>query len=480
VSLDSETKLLAFVLMPFNDEGNVIFDELIAVPLKDVGYEVRKADSVIDQQSVLSDIVLGIDSADLIVADLTGLNPNVFYELGIAHGLGVPTVLITQSLDEIPFDLKTYRTSVYSTRFDEAEKLKAFLREVGEQAADGKVKFASPVSDFLRDSPAAARLTGSVASSSGPTVDQEPETNDSEEVEGGLSEDPDLGTLDFIHLYLQGAETTTILLTEIGGETNAMGEKIAVHTERMQEAIGSDKPGAVAQVHRISTEVAADLDAYAAALKRNLPPLEKESNAMIDYGLKWLSAAGPDQSAEDLEGFRMSLATMYLALTESIPQTRAYRDSFQGSRGITSQLTKASDRVVTLLDRLLTVMERTQSFASRGCDISQEILNAGSLHVVVEPTVKVFTDATATEEHSFSGILVATFDRGVAEAVFPYLGPPLQKHAEVSWEFEEKREYPEAWFLHPYTDVVDRAWQTTNEFIGKELKQPVELDEGDV
>ena len=41
---------------------------------------------------------MGIDTADLLIADLTDLNPNVFYELGIAHGLGIPTVLLTQSI----------------------------------------------------------------------------------------------------------------------------------------------------------------------------------------------------------------------------------------------------------------------------------------------------------------------------------------------------------------------------------------------
>jgi hypothetical protein len=72
--------LSAFVLMPFDDESTIVHNELIAPALEGVGYDVRRADSVIDQRSVLSDIVLGIDGADLIVADLTGLNPNVFYE----------------------------------------------------------------------------------------------------------------------------------------------------------------------------------------------------------------------------------------------------------------------------------------------------------------------------------------------------------------------------------------------------------------
>src|SRR3712207_7145003 len=46
------------------------------------------------------------------------LNPNVFYELGLCHGLRVPTVLLAQSMGEVPFDLRSYRVQIYETRFD--------------------------------------------------------------------------------------------------------------------------------------------------------------------------------------------------------------------------------------------------------------------------------------------------------------------------------------------------------------------------
>jgi hypothetical protein len=459
--------LSAFVLMPFNEESTAIFDQLIAQPLIEVGYRVRKADSVIDQRSVLSDIVLGINSADLIVADLTELNPNVFYELGIAHGLGVPTVLITQSLDEVPFDLKTYRTSEYSTRFDEAENLKVFLKEVGNEAAGGRVKFASPVSDYLRESPAALRL------SSGSHEEMSLAHAKSEVEEQPEEDKGELGILDFLHLYIQSAQETTSTLTKINNETAGIGDRIASHTEHMNTVSASEKPGMVAQIHRIATDVAKDLGAYGDVLKQEVPVLEQQSALMMDNGLKWLSAAGQSQTNDELESFRFSLATTYTILIESIPQTRGYRDSFNEVKGMTSQLNKAADRVVSYLSRFLTVMEKTQSFAGRGCDIAQELAEAGPMHVVVEPEIKCFRDAVGLEEQPFTGVLLATFDRGVEKTALPYAGNPLLKHSQVSWELDEAQKYPESWYLDPYVNDLKLAWEHAAQlFVGKEVQPP--------
>jgi hypothetical protein len=469
---ESNRILSAFVLMPFNEEATAIFDQLIAEPLIEVGYDVRRADSVIDQQSVLSDIVQGINGADLIVADLTDLNPNVFYELGIAHGLGVPTVLITQSLDEVPFDLKSYRTSEYSARFDEAEKLKGFLKEVGNEAAGGRVKFASPVSDFLRESPAARRL--SRYEGEGPIAEIQAPEQTSQDVD--IEAEP--GILDFLHFYVMSAEKTVASLGRINSETSAIGDRIASHTERMNSATATDKPGGVAQMHRIATDVATDLSAYGDVLKQEVPVLEEQSALMIDNGLKWLSAAGDVQPEDELEGFRISLATMYLVLATSIPQSRSYRDSFKEVRGMTSQLNKAADRVISYLGRLLTVMEKSQSFAGRGCDIAQELGKADALHLVGESEIRCFHDPQGTEEQPFTAILIATFDRGVEEVVLPYAGEPLPKRSVVSWAVDDNDEYPESWYLDPYSETIQRAWERAPRFVGVELRSPQD-DVGD-
>jgi hypothetical protein len=467
--------LLAFVLMPFEEEFTIVYDELIVAALEEVGYEAKRADSVIDQRSVLSDIILGINGADLIVADLTELNPNVFYELGIAHGLGIPTVLITQSTDELPFDLRTYRASEYSTRFDEASELKAFLRKVGAQAANGGVKFSSPVSDFLPDGPAAKRLQQAMEREASPPGTQ-PARSAAErgktrsEDEDEEEEDGEPGSLDLLHGYVESSQRATGILDKIGSETEAMGSKIQKHTESMQEVIASSKPGSVAQIHRISSDVATDLNAYSSVLKQELPDLEQTSDEMIESGVQWLTRTGEDQDKAEVEGFRLQLAGLYVVIAEAMASMSSYRDSFSEGLGVTSQLDKASNRVTSLLDRLIAVMEKTQSFASRGCDIAQELLNGGELHLVAEPGVVCFADADGSEPQPFSAVLLVTFDRGVAERVLPYGREQLlEKHSEVSWEIDNENRFPRSWYRHPYTGKLEKAWDESPEFVGRQI-----------
>src|SRR5438105_15496566 len=108
----------AFVLMPFDQEFKSIYDDLIRPALEDAGYEVSRADTPLDQQNIMRDVIQGIARADIIIADLSVVNANVSYELGLCHGLRIPTILITQSLEEVPFDLRPYRVQIYDTRFD--------------------------------------------------------------------------------------------------------------------------------------------------------------------------------------------------------------------------------------------------------------------------------------------------------------------------------------------------------------------------
>lgn len=102
------------------------------------------------QQNILADIILPIYSADVVLADLTGLNPNVMYELGIAHSFNKKTNVITRDdLSNLPFDLKQYRAKAYSTHFKRFYELIEYLKKNLIGARDGSVIFSNPVVDFL-------------------------------------------------------------------------------------------------------------------------------------------------------------------------------------------------------------------------------------------------------------------------------------------------------------------------------------------
>lgn len=67
--------------------------------------------------SIVEDIVDGLHKADIVIADLTGRNPNVFYELGARHVLRRGTILVTRSLEDVPFHLQDFRLIPYAYPF---------------------------------------------------------------------------------------------------------------------------------------------------------------------------------------------------------------------------------------------------------------------------------------------------------------------------------------------------------------------------
>lgn len=108
---------LAFVLMPFRDELTEIYNTLIkpTVEKEEFGLVSRRADDIKSNQAIIQDIWKSICEARIVIADLTGLNPNVMYELGVAHTLGKETIIIYRKDEDIrfPFDLAHIRRIEY-------------------------------------------------------------------------------------------------------------------------------------------------------------------------------------------------------------------------------------------------------------------------------------------------------------------------------------------------------------------------------
>jgi hypothetical protein len=102
-----------FVLMPFADKLKAIYDNHIRRVAESLELRIGRADDLFTTHSVMQDIWDSIYSAPIIIADCTGRNPNVFYELGIAHTLGKPVILTTQDADDVPFDIRHLRYIPY-------------------------------------------------------------------------------------------------------------------------------------------------------------------------------------------------------------------------------------------------------------------------------------------------------------------------------------------------------------------------------
>lgn len=105
---------LCFVLMPFLKEMDPIYLDHIKSSVESEGINCQRADEILGTNIITFDIWEKINRARFIIADLTGKNPNVFYEIGLAHALGKEVILITQTMDDVLFDLKSIRCIVYS------------------------------------------------------------------------------------------------------------------------------------------------------------------------------------------------------------------------------------------------------------------------------------------------------------------------------------------------------------------------------
>ena len=141
--------LSAFVIMPFDEELESVYTQFIKPVLEEEGFDVERADDIESQQNILKDILNKIRRSDLIIADLTDLNPNVFYELGLAHAFRKPVLLLTQTIGDVPFDLKSYRLLEYSTHFAKIKDAREKLKSYAEGCRAGKIEFGSPVTDFF-------------------------------------------------------------------------------------------------------------------------------------------------------------------------------------------------------------------------------------------------------------------------------------------------------------------------------------------
>ncbi len=115
-----------FVIMPIRQPGTpeyehfrTIRDTVIEPALVGLAYNVVRADDISRSGAVTADIVELIGNAELVVADLTDLNPNVFYELGARHALrkNGTIMLVDETRSDIPFDLQVdFRTQVARSR----------------------------------------------------------------------------------------------------------------------------------------------------------------------------------------------------------------------------------------------------------------------------------------------------------------------------------------------------------------------------
>lgn len=153
------TPKICYVIMPFSktrscseEEWTRIFEDLIkpAVEQAGLGYVCRRSEATTG--SIIKQIIEHLHDSDVVVADVTNQNANVFYELGVRHALKNRTIIIAQKRKHIPSDLLGYASHVYDWRTDGGRMdLRKKIRQLLEHMEKDPDRSDNPVSDFLGD-----------------------------------------------------------------------------------------------------------------------------------------------------------------------------------------------------------------------------------------------------------------------------------------------------------------------------------------
>ena len=125
----SRERAKAFVVMQFTLPYNELYSDVIIPVCDDLGLIAVRADETYGPGLIIADIAREIIEAKVIIADITPANPNVYYEVGYAHALNKPTILITEKPTQLPFDVSPFRVLFYENTIGGKSKVEAGLRK---------------------------------------------------------------------------------------------------------------------------------------------------------------------------------------------------------------------------------------------------------------------------------------------------------------------------------------------------------------
>ena len=138
-SLFASSSNLCFVMTPFRPEFDTIYWEFVKPAVEQFGLKVIRADEILAPGAIMEQIRSAIQQSRLCIADVSGQNPNVLYEVGFAHSLGKPTILMTKQINDVPFDLRSMRLIVYDPNSLE-KAMPTFRNSVQNVLSEGRLE----------------------------------------------------------------------------------------------------------------------------------------------------------------------------------------------------------------------------------------------------------------------------------------------------------------------------------------------------
>lgn len=341
-----------FVIMPFDPEFDAVYDKLIKEPLEANGHAVNRADRDVLDQSIIKNIFRSIAHADVIIADLTAQNPNVYYELAVAHTLDIDTIHIVQDIDDLAFDINSYHAIKYSTLFTDASELTDKVLAKINQRQNGDIEFSNPVIDSLRGLEKKSSITP-LESDVNVTDDHEnrSEFRDDEVNDDGV--DAELGMLDAIVVAEKSIHEIGVIVGELVDPMNILSEKTSVHVQGLVE-LNSDPPpkNVNARRLRIAKSFATDLNEFSDEVSLRIPRLN-EAWLGLDEGISYFLAATEISSEDEVVAIRSNIIAPTAELQVGISKNLNAFEDFINVQKTLPKLSKATNRALRISDRTI-------------------------------------------------------------------------------------------------------------------------------
>jgi len=352
-------KFKIFMVMPFDTELNGLYLHIKNL-IEDDFFQVFRADDLLNQQNILKDIVVSIHDSDLIIADLTGLNANVFYELGLAHAFRKNVVLLTQDISELPFDLRSYRVIQYSTHFSKIKDLEESLKRILYDIKLNNISFGNPVTDWVQADNLKENSFNMSINERDKKSDDMPIVIDEVLEEKGL--------LDYIADIEESMEKLNDLVFEFETKSTDMTNDITIKGEQIQNALQKPSSGTASYVRKLARKAAEPMNNYGVFISQTNKKYEELWVTFEDSISNLIINPIVRSSQENIDGFTGFLTLLEELKNSIIPAIDGINSMAEGAaslKGIEGSITRAvslieleSKTFIGLLDKSISTLDR--------------------------------------------------------------------------------------------------------------------------
>lgn len=346
-----KNKPIIFVITPFNDDFLALYEELKSYFSND--YEFINAGDLDNQQNILKDIVEGIYKSSVVIADLTGLNANVFYELGLAHAMNKKVIIITQDIDSLAFDIKSYRANEYSLKFYKLPLLKEELTKLLKGAIDGSISYGNPVSDYM------PKFNNTLEDQG---VDTQLEQESTDE-----SEDSTKGFLDYLTEVNENSAKMNLELSSMVNEITDVNDSISNASHEINRVKSQSGNVDVSFVRGVCRKLSGPIDNTAQKLKIHIGNVASYWE-VIENGYLAVLDSKFIQNQNNLIGLnesRQALGGLQRSLDESDTATESFISALRSSVGVERKLNKAILSLISELESYLSMTDKMSSSIDR-------------------------------------------------------------------------------------------------------------------